>query len=204
MKVFDRSGGSPQRCARAPGWLRGEKVLAHGRAQDGTWLLGTRTRFVVVPDQGEVASIPRERVEDAAWELDATTLTVSEIGEYGERRPSYVFVLEDPALLLQLVRERVTASIVLQRRVPVRGKLGLTGDRPAKSGGRRGRLDARLRRGSGPVGPGGRGRRRSRPGAGQGRGRGRRDGSDSAKRTGDLLGFAGAIPCSSIGRAFDC
>ena len=34
--------------------------------------------------------------------------------------------MEDPALLLQLVRERVTASIVLQRRVPVRGKLGLT------------------------------------------------------------------------------
>jgi hypothetical protein len=34
--------------------------------------------------------------------------------------------MQDPALLLQLVRERVTASIVLQRRVPVRGKLGLT------------------------------------------------------------------------------
>ena len=30
------------------------------------------------------------------------------------------------ALLLQLVRERVTASIVLQRRVPVRAGLGLT------------------------------------------------------------------------------
>ena len=126
MKVFDRSGGVPAEVRARTGLLRGEKVLAHGRAQDGTWLLGTRTRFVVVPDQGEVASIPWERVEDAAWELDATTLTVSEIGEYGERRPSYVFVLEDPALLLQLVRERVTASIVLQRRVPVRGKLGLT------------------------------------------------------------------------------
>ena len=34
--------------------------------------------------------------------------------------------MEDPALLLQLLRERVTASIVLQRRVPVRGTLGLT------------------------------------------------------------------------------
>ena len=34
--------------------------------------------------------------------------------------------MEDPALLLQLVRERVTASIVLQRRVPVRDPLGLT------------------------------------------------------------------------------
>ena len=34
--------------------------------------------------------------------------------------------MDDPALLLQLVRERVTASIVLQRWVPVRGKHGLT------------------------------------------------------------------------------
>ena len=33
--------------------------------------------------------------------------------------------MEEPALLLQLLRERVTASIVLQRRVPVRGSLGL-------------------------------------------------------------------------------
>ncbi len=41
-------------------------------------------------------------------------------------RPSYTFAMEDPALLLQLVRERVTASIVLQRRVPVRDRLGLT------------------------------------------------------------------------------
>jgi hypothetical protein len=36
------------------------------------------------------------------------------------------FTVTDPALLLQLVRERVTASIVLQRWVPVRGRQGLT------------------------------------------------------------------------------
>ena len=53
-------------------------------------------------------------------------LQLAEVGEYGEPRPSYAFEMEEPALLLQLVRERVTASIVLQRRVPVRGKLGLT------------------------------------------------------------------------------
>ena len=46
---------------------------------------------------------------------------------YGEPRPAYDLVMDDhPALLLQLVRERVTASVVLQRWVPVRGKVGLT------------------------------------------------------------------------------
>ena len=34
--------------------------------------------------------------------------------------------MAEPALLLELLRARVTASIVLQRRVPVRGRLGLT------------------------------------------------------------------------------
>ena len=65
-------------------------------------------------------------MEDAAWEQEAARLRVTEIGQYGEPRPTHSFAVEDPALLLQLVRERVTASIVLQRRVPVRGKLGLT------------------------------------------------------------------------------
>jgi hypothetical protein len=36
------------------------------------------------------------------------------------------FTLDDPQRLLQLVRERVTASVLLQRRVEVRGRRGLT------------------------------------------------------------------------------
>ena len=69
---------------------------------------------------------PWEQIEDAAWDNDASLLRITTIGEYGEPRPSYTFEMQDPALLLQLLRERVTASIVLQRRVPVRGQLGLT------------------------------------------------------------------------------
>ena len=54
-------------------------------------------------------------------------LKVTEIGVYGEPQPSHAFRMDDqPALLLQLLRERVTASVVLQRRVPVRGRSGLT------------------------------------------------------------------------------
>jgi hypothetical protein len=111
--------------ARA-GLSRGEKVLAHAESTDGTWLLGTRRHLVVVVAGAAPTRIPWEGVEDAAWDQESSRLRVTEIGRYGEQRPVHTFDMEDPALLLQLVRERVTASVVLQRRVPVRDELGLT------------------------------------------------------------------------------
>jgi hypothetical protein len=39
---------------------------------------------------------------------------------------SYSFDVDEPRLLLQLVRERVTHSVVLQRRVTVRGRQGFS------------------------------------------------------------------------------
>jgi hypothetical protein len=121
-----RHGGVPLEVLERADLPRGEKPLAHARAVDGSWVIGTRRLLALVRVDGEPRSIPWEQVEDAAWDQDASRLTVTEIGSYGEQRPAYSFDMEDPALLLQLVRERVTASIVLQRRVPVRGRLGLT------------------------------------------------------------------------------
>jgi hypothetical protein len=125
VKFLDRGGRVPADVLARADLPRGEKVLAHTVARDGTWLLGTRLRLVVVGEQRAV-QIPWETVEDAAWKQDDARLRFTETGQYGEPRPTYSFEVEDPALLLQLVRERVTASVVLQRRVPVRGKLGLT------------------------------------------------------------------------------
>ncbi|WP_141013564.1 hypothetical protein [Nocardioides sambongensis] len=42
----------------------------------------------------------------------------------GEVPPLHEVALDDAVRLLQLVRERVTATIVLQRHVTVRGRLG--------------------------------------------------------------------------------
>ena len=102
----------------------GEKVLASGDASDGSWLLGTR-RLLVMITHDERVLMPWEQVEDVSWDHEGERLRITGIGEYGQPRPSYTFVMAEPAHLLQLVRERVTASIVLQRRVPVRGRLGL-------------------------------------------------------------------------------
>jgi hypothetical protein len=125
VKLFERSGGVPADVLARADLPRGERLLAHAPAQDGSWVLGTRLRLTLVhPDR--VTHIPWESVEDAAWDKEASRLKVTEIGEYGEQRPAHSFDMDDPSRLLQLVRERVTASIVLQRRVPVRGRQGLT------------------------------------------------------------------------------
>jgi hypothetical protein len=131
VKLRDRGGRVPADVLARAQLPRGEKVLAHTVATDGTWLLGTRLRLVLVDgsDPGEeqpTTQIPWETVEDAAWDREGGRLRIIETGQYGAPRPTYSFTVTDPALLLQLIRERVTASVVLQRRVLVRGKLGLT------------------------------------------------------------------------------
>ena len=127
MRFLDRSGRVPADVLARADLPRGEKVLAHTVANDGTWLLGTRLHLVVVGDADAAAvQIAWESVEDASWEQEASRLRVTEIGQYGEPKPTHSFIVSDPALLLQLVRERVTASVVLQRWVPVRAKVGLT------------------------------------------------------------------------------
>ena len=110
----------------------GEKVLAFASSPSGV-VAGTRSALYLP----EGRRIPWEQVEAADWDLDSETLQVSEVGTWGEPRPTYSLVLEEPGRLLQLVRERVTATVVLQRHVPIRGRRGVrviarrapTGDR---------------------------------------------------------------------------
>jgi hypothetical protein len=125
VKLFHRGGGVPADVLARADLPRGEKPLASTRAGDGSWLLGTRRQLSVVRS-ADVVHLPWETVEDAAWDQETSRLRVTEIGTYGEPRATHSFDLEDPALLLQLVRERITASIVLQRWFPVIGKRGLT------------------------------------------------------------------------------
>ncbi len=118
---FRRAPQPPaQVLARAP--LADQKVLAHAPTGDGGWLLGTRDALLSV-GVDHVVRLPWERVEAADWDSDTNQLRVTEVGEPG---PAHTFALDDPRLLLQLVRERVTASVLLQRRSLVSGKRGVT------------------------------------------------------------------------------
>jgi hypothetical protein len=135
---FKRSVEVPREVLRAAPLRRGENVLAGTRSRDGVWLLGTRDAFYVVPpgpgavDQPSPADgsggtrIPWESIEHADWDRDEDRLVVSELGEFGRVRPQHVFDVSEPGLLLELVRERVTASVVLQRRVLTERNRGLS------------------------------------------------------------------------------
>jgi len=136
-RLFPRGAAVPAEVLERAALPRGARVLASARAEDGTWLLGTRDALVVVPAVGTgqvepdrvvepVETIPWERVATADWNKDEDRLRVIEVAEYGVVPPAHVLAVPEPGLLLQLVRERVTASIVLQRRVPVGGRRGVT------------------------------------------------------------------------------
>ncbi|MFC6286756.1 hypothetical protein ACFP3Q_11120 [Nocardioides sp. GCM10027113] len=127
----------------------GEKVLASAETVDGRLVAGTRDALylpppVAAPCPVEGASgpapvrLPWEEVESADWDQEASVLRVREVGSWGEHRVQHVLALDHSGLFLQLVRERVTASVVLQRHVRVDGRRGLRviarraprGDRP--------------------------------------------------------------------------
>ena len=106
----------------------GERVLAwapakFGEATEGV-VAGTRDALYV-HRPGSDQRVPWEDVEAAEWDRETEVLRVSEVGSWGEPRPEHRLTISEPGRLLQLVRERVTASIVLQRHVPVRGRLGV-------------------------------------------------------------------------------
>jgi hypothetical protein len=98
---------------------QGERLLAWTTAAGGIVIGGTRDALYL-PDR-----LPWEQVEAADWDSESSTLRVREVGSWGRPRIEHEFTLEEPGRLLQLVRERVTASVVLQRHVPVRGKRGV-------------------------------------------------------------------------------
>jgi len=106
------------------------RALAAAEATDGTWIVGTRADLVLLAPPGGPGPVetrvPWERVEGAEWHREESRLRVTEVGRFGQPRPSYTFTLPDaePATLLQLIRERVTASVVLQRGHVVSSKRG--------------------------------------------------------------------------------
>ena len=124
-----------------PGPVRAEvqgRILAAVEAEDGSWLAGTRDAFYAVGPEGEVRLELRwEQVHRADWDRDDSTLRVERIEEFGRPVTAYSFVLADPGELLELVRERVTASVLLQRRVEVQRKRGFSviGRRPPSAPG---------------------------------------------------------------------
>jgi hypothetical protein len=103
----------------------GERLLAWVPVAEGGWAAGTRDALYL-PD----GRVPWEQVQAADWDSDQGRLDVIEVGTWGRPRPHHSLAIPDAAAkdadrLLQLVRERVTASVLLSRHVPVTGRRGV-------------------------------------------------------------------------------
>ena len=110
----------------------GERILAWTEATTGEVLAGTREALYLGGTR-----LAWEDVEAADWDRETEVFRVVEVGTWGEVRGEHRFVIGEPRRLLELVRERVTASVLLVRHVPIEGRRGLrviarrspTGDR---------------------------------------------------------------------------
>ena len=119
----------------------GERVLAWCADAGGSVIAGTRDAlYLPAVSDGSPVRVAWEDVQAADWDRDSETFRISEVGRWGERRREHSFSLSEPGRLLELVRERVTASIVFQRHVPLDPRRGVRliarraprGDRPVQ------------------------------------------------------------------------
>ncbi|MDF9717650.1 hypothetical protein [Nocardioides sp. ChNu-99] len=141
MRIPGR-GARPRLPASA---VRGERVLAAVEV-DGGAVVGTQQALHVTagpgdgPGDGPVdgpgdgpVRVPWERVDAADWDAEEGVLTVRELGPEPDFAPRHRVRLTPPGepatpardRLLQFVRERITATVVLQRHVRLAGAAGV-------------------------------------------------------------------------------
>jgi len=103
---------------------RGERPLAWASGAADSWLVGTASALHVDVPEGR-RRLGWEQIERAEWSQDSDTLAVVEVTGWGlpERRTEFALVA--PGMLLELLRERVTKSVVLTVFAPVRGRRGI-------------------------------------------------------------------------------
>ena len=119
--------------------LRGDKPLAWAADDVGGWVVGTRDRIFLVGGESGLFTVedwPWEVVHRADWDKETSTLTVEPVQEYAAPVVRHERVLPEPGDLLALVRERVTATVVVSQRVPLTRSKGfrVIGRRPPTGG----------------------------------------------------------------------
>lgn len=101
-----------------------DDILAAVELTDGSWVAGTRSA-VYLPEGDKVRRVGWEAIERAAWDSEESVLRVFETTAFGTPLRSTDLAVDDPGRFGQLLRERVDASIVVQRHVPLVGKKGV-------------------------------------------------------------------------------
>ncbi len=124
VRGLRRSPAVPDDVRRGLDLAGGERVLASAADTDGRWHVGTDRALHVAVGTGW-HRVPWERVDRARFDEETQRLQVVEVAQLGEPEPTHVLALVEPQRLLGFVRDRVTASVLLSRNVPVDGSRGV-------------------------------------------------------------------------------
>jgi hypothetical protein len=122
MAFLRRGPGLPDHVSRV---VQG-KVLAAAEAEDGTWLVATRDAWCAVTPDGVAEVLPWERVHRADWDQDNAVLRVERVEDYGAPVSPRSWTVPEPGPLVDVLRERVTASVLMQRRIEVDKRRGFS------------------------------------------------------------------------------
>jgi hypothetical protein len=106
---------------------RHERVLVSSPDAHGHWIVATDRALHVPAGDGDPAfeRIPWEQVERGEWDHEADILRITRLAPFGEPSDVRVLRLEHSERLLRLVRERVTASVIISQHVPLVGSRGV-------------------------------------------------------------------------------
>jgi hypothetical protein len=109
----------------------GERVLASAAGEGGP-VVATNRRLLL-PRPGGHDGIDWVSIDRATWDADGELLTITQTAPLGSRQPQRRLRVERASQLLDVLREQVTASVVISRYVLIEGDRGvrITGRRQA-------------------------------------------------------------------------
>lgn len=103
----------------------GERVLAWAVDGEGRWHLGT-DRALHLAEADGYRKLGWEQIERAEWQRDEGRLGVVESADWGQPEQRHELDIAEPGQLHELLRERVTKSVLTTAYAKVRGKAGLS------------------------------------------------------------------------------
>ncbi|WP_019631008.1 hypothetical protein [Actinomadura atramentaria] len=130
MRLTRPGGRLPAPVRSSLGLERGERVLSAAPTRGGSFVVATSAALHLPVVGGGFARLPWERIEQAAWRDGRLRVQETRGG------PAHEIGLTDPGSVPETVRERVTATVVVnhQAALPGGGTVRIAGRRPAGGG----------------------------------------------------------------------
>lgn len=102
----------------------GERPLAWAIDRAGRWHVGT-DRALHLADGAGFRKLGWEQIERADWQRESERLAVIEAADWGQTERRIEIQIDEPGQLLELLRERVTKSVLTTAYARVRPRAGI-------------------------------------------------------------------------------